>query len=145
MAKKPPKLPSDVMLLMPRVVRDWERRLSAALAERGMPSRPAHSAVMRNINPERGSRITDIARRAGMTKQAIGLLVASMEAEGLVECVPDPEDGRAKIVRMTTYAKENQPQVLEAITSIDREYAMLVGPARYAELEDMLRTILGWR
>jgi DNA-binding MarR family transcriptional regulator len=48
-----------------------------------------------------GNRITTLAERAGMTKQAMKLLVDQCEAWGLVERSADGRDGRAKIVRFT--------------------------------------------
>ncbi len=48
-----------------------------------------------------GTRITDIAARAGLTKQAIGQMVSDLEDRGYVLRAADPSDARAKIVRYT--------------------------------------------
>ena len=51
------------------------RRLYREIAENGFPDvRPAHGSVFRHILPE-GSRVTDLAERAGMTKQSMSYLV----------------------------------------------------------------------
>lgn len=49
--------------------------------------------------PLRGSRLTDMAATAGMTKQAMAALVAQCEAMGLVVRESDPGDARARTVR----------------------------------------------
>jgi DNA-binding MarR family transcriptional regulator len=62
--------------------------------------RPAHACVFGTIRPE-GNRLTELAERADMTKQAVGEVVSELEAIGYVERVPDPSDGRAKIIKLT--------------------------------------------
>src|SRR6478609_5620921 len=60
----------------------------------------AHVHVTRHVALE-GSRLTDLARSAGMTKQAMGDLVDQCEAWGIVRREPDPKDARGRIVRFT--------------------------------------------
>src|SRR5689334_191806 len=76
-------------------------RLNARVAERGFADiRPALSVVFQHMRDE-GSRITEIAERAQLTKQTVVYLVNELEALGYVERVPDPKDGRAKMVVAT--------------------------------------------
>ncbi|MGA2396200.1 MAG: helix-turn-helix domain-containing protein, partial [Candidatus Lustribacter sp.] len=73
--------------------------------ERGFAGiRLVHIALIRNVD-ENGTRITDIARRAGMTKQATGQLVAEFVELGYIRVVNDPADGRVKIARYTAKGK----------------------------------------
>ena len=58
----------------------------------------AHVHITRHLALE-GSRLTDLAQRAGMTKQAMGDLVTQCEAWGLVVREPDPLDARARLVK----------------------------------------------
>jgi DNA-binding MarR family transcriptional regulator len=62
--------------------------------------RPGHGCVFGTITPE-GERLTVLAERANLTKQAVGEVVSDLERAGYVERVPDPHDGRAKIIRLT--------------------------------------------
>ena len=62
--------------------------------------RPAHGCVFGNMRPH-GVRLTDIADRARITKQSVGEIVSNLEDLGYVERIPDPEDKRAKLVRLT--------------------------------------------
>jgi DNA-binding MarR family transcriptional regulator len=75
--------------------------LFARLREAGYSElRPTHACVFGTIRPE-GNRLTELAERADMTKQAVGEVVSELEAIGYVERVPDPSDGRAKIIKLT--------------------------------------------
>ena len=69
------------------------------LAERGQVG-AAHIHITRHLPPE-GARLSDLARSAGMTKQAMGVLVDQCAAWGMVERTIDPRDARARIVRFT--------------------------------------------
>ena len=60
----------------------------------------AHIHITRHLARD-GSRLTDLAQRAGMTKQAMGALVDQCMAWGLVTREDDPLDARARIVRFT--------------------------------------------
>src|SRR5438132_8204940 len=62
--------------------------------------RPAHFVVFQHIQPT-GSRLTELAELAQITKQSMGYLVDDLEQRGYVERVPDPRDGRARPVRLT--------------------------------------------
>ena len=57
-------------------------------------------ALFRSLDLD-GTRLTDLAARAGMTKQAMAEIVDKADAAGLVDRLPDPADGRAKIVCLT--------------------------------------------
>ena len=69
------------------------------LAERGQVG-AAHIHITRHLAVE-GSRLTDLAQRAGMSKQAMGDLVTQCEAWGLVRREPDPLDARARRIAFT--------------------------------------------
>jgi DNA-binding MarR family transcriptional regulator len=60
----------------------------------------AHIHITRHLAPE-GSRLTELAQLAGMSKQAMGTLVDQCEAWGMVVREDDPVDARARKVRFT--------------------------------------------
>src|SRR3954464_6596496 len=66
----------------------------------GYPQKPSHSAVFAQIGPD-GARLTELARRANMTPQAMGELVDELEELGYVVRRPDPSDRRAKLIMLT--------------------------------------------
>lgn len=60
--------------------------------------RVAHTTLFPHIDLD-GTRLTEIAQRMGLSKQAVGQLVTELESMEVLERVPDPTDGRAKLVR----------------------------------------------
>ncbi len=85
-----------------------------------------------------GTRLTDLAQYASMSKQAMGQLIDEVERLGYVERVSDPTDGRAKIVRFTPAGLGLIKDGTDIATAIQREYAELIGKKKL----DLLREIL---
>ena len=106
--------------------------------------RPSHGCVFGTIDPD-GSRLTDLAERAHMTKQSVGEVASELEARGYVERVPDPSDGRAKIIRLTERGRAAQALGRELIDDIEREWAERYGAERVAALRDALEAITAER
>ena len=102
--------------------------------------RPGHGCVFGTIEPE-GSRLTDLAQRANMTKQSVGEATSDLEELGYVERVPDPEDGRAKIIRLTKRGREAQAIGRRLIAEVEREWAERFGEERVAALREALEAI----
>jgi DNA-binding MarR family transcriptional regulator len=93
---------SDLPSLGPLLFR-CARLLDEAELNRQGGERLAHPAVMRLLPhlSMAGIRATELARRVDVSKQAIGQTLQVLVQRGLVEIVPDPEDGRARLVRLT--------------------------------------------
>jgi DNA-binding MarR family transcriptional regulator len=89
-----------------------------------------------------GTRLTDLAQRASMTKQAMGQIVDDLERLGYVERTPDPDDGRAKIVRFTAAGLDFVSDAAEVLTEIWHDYAQLLGPGELEQLQSSLRKLL---
>jgi DNA-binding MarR family transcriptional regulator len=104
--------------------------------------RPGHGCVFGNIDPD-GSRLTDIATRAGYTKQAVGEVVSDLEKLGYAERVPDPADRRAKIIRLTEKGREAQATGFRTIQEIEDEWAERYGEERIEALRELLEEIAG--
>jgi DNA-binding MarR family transcriptional regulator len=102
--------------------------------------RPGHGCVFGNIDPD-GSRLTDLAERARMTKQSVGEVASDLEARGYVERVPDPNDGRAKIIRLTQRGREAQAIGQALIDDLERDWGERFGADRVAALRDALEAI----
>ena len=71
----------------------------ANLAARGQVG-AAHIHITRHLSAQ-GARLTDLAQRAGMSKQAMGALVTQCEAWGMVTRDADPVDARARRIAFT--------------------------------------------
>ena len=104
------KTPKDDWIPLPPLLDNAKEagfeELHRRLAERGFADiRHAHGCVFRWVEPD-GTRLTELAELAGHSKQAVGEFVCDLEAMGYVERVPDPLDGRAKIIRLTERGAE---------------------------------------
>jgi DNA-binding MarR family transcriptional regulator len=89
--------------------------------------REGHGCVFGFIDVEHGSRLTDLAAASGLTKQAVGESVAELERLGYVERVPDPKDGRAKIIRLTERGLDAVEAGQRIFGEIEREWADQIG------------------
>ncbi len=86
----------------------------------------AHVHITRHVARE-GSRLTDLARSAGMTKQAMGDLVDQCEAWGLVARETDPRDTRARLVRFTPTGLAWLNAFKDAVAQAEAEFRAEVG------------------
>jgi DNA-binding MarR family transcriptional regulator len=102
-------------------------RLFATLASAGYDDqRPAHNAVFANV-PAEGIRLTELAQRAGMSKQAMAELVSDLETLGYLQRRSDPNDGRAKLIEFTERGWAAVAVALDAFKQIERDFARRVG------------------
>jgi DNA-binding MarR family transcriptional regulator len=98
----------------------------------------AHHPVFENIDRE-GTRLTVLAARAGMTHQSMGELVQTLERRGYLERRPDPFDGRATLVLLTSHGRQ---AVRRAIAEIAEIEAAWLERFRRAGLDVDLRAML---
>ena len=103
--------------------------------------RPAHLTVFQHIDAEAGSRLTDLAEMALMTKQSMGYLVDYLEEHGYVARVLDPVDGRARRVRPTNRGMEVMHVARQTVLEIEAEWARVVGQRRMDQLLQTLQTL----
>lgn len=93
--------------------------------------RPSHSVVFRHVLPA-GSRITELAELAGMTKQSMAALVDFLLRTGYVTLAADPRDGRAKLVVLTARGEEVQRLAMQLSADIERQWAGIIGAGQMA-------------
>jgi DNA-binding MarR family transcriptional regulator len=127
-----PTEPHRVVTLM-GLLRRTSRRMVEEITERmeasGFPDAPArHYPVFENIDPG-GTRITVLAARAGITHQAMAQLVGELEGRGIVERLPDPSDGRARLVRLTCEGRDVVRASLREIAAIEEKWESRWGRA----------------
>jgi DNA-binding MarR family transcriptional regulator len=102
----------------------------------------AHLAVFQYPSP-RGMRVTALADRAGMSRQAITYLIVELEGKGYLERCPDPSDGRASIVELTERGEEAVSAIRASVRRLEREWERELGGARFAQLRAALRELTG--
>jgi DNA-binding MarR family transcriptional regulator len=99
---------------------------------------PPHLPVFEYVDHERGSRITDLARHANVTAQAMSEVVAYLERHGYVERVADPSDRRAKLVRLTARGWELYGVARRLIVELETKWAARIGGRKLLELKRLL-------
>ncbi|MDF5751844.1 MarR family winged helix-turn-helix transcriptional regulator [Spongiactinospora sp. TRM90649] len=126
------------LLLGFRVIID---ELHLELAVQGHPDmRPLHGFVFQAIGPS-GATAVELGRRLGVSKQAAGKMVETLERLGYVERADDPLDGRRKIVRLTAHAVDALARSERIFDRIRARWADTLGPGRLDALEDDLRKV----
>jgi DNA-binding MarR family transcriptional regulator len=113
-----------------RVLALMARNVEVPLALSNLAAREqvsaAHIHITRHLALE-GSRLTDLATRAGMSKQAMGDLIDQCEAWGLVMRAPDERDRRARLVRFTTAGLSWLAAFEQAVAQAEQEFRAEVG------------------
>ena len=125
-----------------RLLLHAHRRAQAAslakLQQRGHAQvRPGHLPVITNLDPA-GTRISDLANRAGMTRQMMGRLVRELEELDYVDSQSDPTDQRAVIVTLTERGTKFLADAPAAIADVERDYAELLGADELHRLREAL-------
>ena len=132
----------NIGVLLQLLSRDFERRARGTLQARGHTELlPSHQVVFASLGRS-GARLTALAQQAGMTKQAMGQIVDDLEQLGYVERIPDPADGRAKIVRFTVAGLDFVCDAAEMLDEIWREYASLLGTSELEQTQETLHRLL---
>lgn len=103
--------------------------------------RLGHTALLPHLDFE-GTRLTQLAERAGISKQAAGQAVEELERLGVVRREPDPEDGRAKRVRLTPRGLRALLHGLGVLTELEEALAQRLGARRAASLREELAALV---
>ncbi|MFI6511643.1 MarR family winged helix-turn-helix transcriptional regulator [Streptosporangium sp. NPDC050855] len=115
--------------------------LHAELARRGHPDlRPMHGFVMQAIG-SRGTTAVELGRRLGVSKQAAGKTVDTLERLGYVERAHDPDDARRKIVRLTGRGVDSLVLSARIFDDLRAGWARTLGEDRLRALEADLRAV----
>ncbi len=117
------------------------RSASAHTSAAGASIRPAHTALFPHLDFD-GVRLTQLAARVGVTKQAVGQLVDDLAAMGMVERMPDPQDLRAKRIRFSRRGYVALMHGLGILRDIEGELLSVVGRKRMRDLHETLQMII---
>ncbi|MGX5656428.1 MarR family winged helix-turn-helix transcriptional regulator [Geodermatophilus nigrescens] len=103
-----------------------------ALSDESFPGLRTRHYRLLSMVPPGGERLSRMATTSGLTKQALAQALQPLEDGGYVEVVPDPTDGRARLVRLTGRGRQVNDTVRAHLAAIEREWAGRVGEERYA-------------
>lgn len=113
------------------------QRVFAALREAGHDLTLAQGRLCARIGPD-GTRLTELAESAQVTKQTAGALVDQLERRGFVERVPDPTDARARLVRLGPQGLAAQALAREVEAQVTEEWTRHLGTG---EMQRLRRTM----
>lgn len=115
--------------------------LHAELARQGHPGlRPMHGFVLQAIGSD-GTTAVELGRRLGVSKQAAGKTVDTLERLGYVERGSDPYDARRKIVRLTGRGVDSLVRSARVLDDLRGRWARALGEERLRALEADLRAV----
>ncbi len=118
-----------------------ERALATVRTRTKRPVRVAHTTLLPHVDLE-GTRLTDLAARLGVTKQAAGQLVDELVEMGMLERVPDPADARAKLVRFSKQGRAGLFEGLVVLKELERDVANVIGEGKMKTLHEALTAIV---
>src|SRR5919109_2967469 len=102
----------------------------------------AHLAVFQYPSP-RGVRVTALAERAGMSRQAITYLIRELEGKGYLERRPDPSDRRATLVHLTERGEAAVRTIRASVKGLEQEWESGLGSSRFAQFRGTLLALTG--
>lgn len=130
----PPPLARLLGLALDRLSRQLLERIhDAGFSDQRM----AHHAVFAHLPPD-GITLADLARRAGMTKQAMSELVIDLEGRGYLTRRPGEHDRRTKLIELSDRGWAAMEAALAAFAEIEHELEAQLGVRR---LESLRRTL----
>ncbi|MDD9939430.1 MAG: MarR family transcriptional regulator [Myxococcales bacterium] len=117
-----------------------ELGVARARARLGAPLRRAHTRLFPYVDLE-GTRLSELARRVGISKQAVGVLVDELVEMGALERRPDPEDGRARRVHFAT-GPRSVLDGLSVLAGIEADLERALGAPGMRQLQRQLTRAL---
>lgn len=134
-------MPDHVMALVGYVMDGLRRDVLARSAAGAGAATGLRSSQLRllSLTPVDGMRVTDLAERLGMTKQALGELANALEGRGLLESVRDDQDRRARILRPTAEGRRAVADGEAVIAAVEDDWRRRLGHERWDELRALLR------
>ncbi len=130
--------PSDLGMSLFIPYRYTEDRMFRAVQEAGFDDWTlTQCRVLQRISPD-GSRLTDLADQAQMSKQSAGVLVDQLARMGYVRRVPDPSDGRARLIVLEERGERAIEVAMATLDEIHAEWREHLGTRRFTLLEDLL-------
>lgn len=128
----------NIGLLLYVPYRELETRVFDAVRAAGYDDVTlAQSRVFQRIAAD-GSRLTDLAEQARVTKQTAGFLIDQLEKAGYVVRVPDPSDARARLIRVSERGSAAARFAGDALAEVEAEWTAHLGARKMSQLRDAL-------
>ena len=102
--------------------------------------RPRHATVFAHLDPH-GTRASDLAIRAGMTRQSMGEMIAELVGRGYLQQKPDPTDGRAKVVKLTERGEQHVRDAAAVADQVHESWEQRLGTERMRAMRSTLEEL----
>jgi len=123
------------------ISRVTEQQLMQRMVQQGYEGlRPTWVQVLPHISPE-GTRIVDIARHQGISKQAIGQLVSEIESHGYLLRLSDEQDQRSRRIALSPRGIALIADAAKITTSVEQDFATRLGKQDFKLLSQLLRRL----
>ena len=99
-----------------------------------------HLAVLQFPGPD-GARPSVLAKRAGISKQAMNQLLRSLESLGYIVRSDLQNESNARVIRLTKRGRAIDPKMVEVLRAIESEWSAELGPKRFAQLKELLAIV----
>src|SRR5438132_6625144 len=131
----------SISRLLVDAVRALEAEVGPALVDRGATELSPSQARALLLVDRTGTRLTELARRAGVTKQAMMQMIDDLQGIGCVRRTPDPEDARAKVVRLTAKGLRQRARARKALQTVESRLRRRLGPRKFEALRLTLEEV----
>jgi DNA-binding MarR family transcriptional regulator len=129
--------------LLAKAAQRWNELLAERFAAAGYQEvRPSYGSLLVPLFEEDGLRMSELARRARLSKQTMTTMVRLLERDGLVRRRPDPTDGRAALVELTAKAHAFRPVAEQALAELDGLVRTVLSPADVRRLKAALKGVI---
>ena len=139
--EKTEPLPDHVGWRLWQASRAWQAEFAAAMRTAGHGWFTEARAGLLGQIPRGGIRQAALIERSAISKQAVQQLLDGLEAEGVEQRLPDPRDGRGKLVGYTRMGLDALRDGDRVKLQIERGYVERIGQQRFVALMDALRTL----
>src|SRR3989440_11428155 len=117
--------------LLAKALQRWNELLAAGFRRGGVAEvRRACGSVLLPLVEEDGLRLSELAARSRLSKQALTTLVRTVEGRRVIVRRPDPDDGRAARVYLTPRARRFQATAEHVLATLDRRGGQRVARGR---------------
>jgi len=121
-----------------------DAEIQSALEDRGVDLSPGHAREILLVD-RTGTRLSELAHRAQVTKQAMMQVLDDLESNGYVRRTADPTDSRAKIVKLTAKGLRQRAAARRALASVDQAIRRSLGDRRIDALQATLQDLAAIR
>lgn len=121
----------------------FDESLQQSMQVSGVPGLSRSQSMVMIYLGEGVRRPAALARKLRVTRQAMHKTIADLEAKGYVQLVPDPDDRRAKIVRLSSTGLQRHRQAQVCLTALEKELEARLGRRAVAALTKALRADWG--